>query len=97
MEGPLVPAKNFRLVALNQKFQKGAEAKYFLRDMGNKVTQVILNVVGSSASVKMSVDQSLDFQPFFLMDQLKPARSDEAIPLQHGARTEKQTIEYLSA
>jgi hypothetical protein len=90
---PLMPARNSRLLALNQKFLKGADGKYYLRDMGSDVTQVTSNVVGSSATVKVSVDQSLDFQPFLPMEALKPGRNDEelperiVVPSQHRART----------
>jgi hypothetical protein len=84
---PLIPARNSRLLALNEKFLKGADGRYYLRDMRSDVTQVTSNVVGSSATVSLSVDQSLDFQPFLPMDALKPARNDEEAPSQHRERT----------
>ncbi|KAH0787387.1 hypothetical protein GPJ56_008582 [Histomonas meleagridis] len=56
----LVPARNSRLLALNQKFLKGADGKYYLRDIGNEIENINENVNEENAAM----EQVIDYQPF---------------------------------
>lgn len=87
----LVPARNSKLLALNQKFLKGADGKYYLRDINtsdsNSNTQNS-NIGGSlSKSSSISPDQAFDFQPFLPASTVKEQVGRISVPSQHRART----------
>ncbi|KAK8833889.1 hypothetical protein M9Y10_011526 [Tritrichomonas musculus] len=89
----LVPARNSKLLALNQKFLKGADGKYYLRDINTSDSSSNMqgtssNVVGSlSKSASISPDQAFDFQPFLPVSSVKEQIGRISVPSQHRART----------
>lgn len=87
----LVPARNSKLLALNQKFLKGADGKYYLRDINTSDSPSNMqssNIVGSvSKSASISADQAFDFQPFLPASTVKEQVGRISVPSQHRART----------
>ena len=60
----LVPARNSRLLALNQKFLRGADGRYYLRDMGGESSLVMTPNITGSQKKDVQADEAFDFQPF---------------------------------
>jgi hypothetical protein len=58
---PMVPARNSRFLALNQKYLKGADGRYYLRDLGGEAS------LSASGSKGLGPEQAFDFQPFLPM------------------------------
>lgn len=58
----LVPARNSRLLALNQKFLRGADGRYYLRDMGDSGLVQAPSITGNGSNV--GAEAAFDFQPF---------------------------------
>lgn len=78
----LIPARNSKMLSLNQKFLKGQDGKYYLREMANEDFQNEPKpVFGDSNSV--SAENALDFQPYV------PAGIEKTDPLLEklGGRT----------
>ncbi|OHT17020.1 hypothetical protein TRFO_12715 [Tritrichomonas foetus] len=88
--GALVPARNSRLLALNQKFLKGADGKYYLRDIGSGESgvQTSSNMVGiQSKTSTVNPEQAFDYQPFLPSSAMKEPVERIQVPSQHRART----------
>ena len=60
----LVPARNSRLLALNQKFLRGADGRYYLRDMGTESSLVMTPNITGSQKKDVQAEEAFDFQPF---------------------------------
>jgi hypothetical protein len=58
---PMIPARNSRFLALNQKYLKGADGRYYLRDTAGEPP------LASSGSKVLGPEQAFDFQPFLPM------------------------------
>jgi hypothetical protein len=57
----MIAERNSRFLALNQRYLKGADGRYYLRDMGGEASLAV------SGSKGLGPDQALDFQPFLPM------------------------------
>jgi hypothetical protein len=71
---PLVPGRDSRLLALNQKYLKGADGRYYLKDLGVDTSISVANVVGSQSRTDIAVDQAFDFQPFLPAAAVEPEK-----------------------
>jgi hypothetical protein len=74
---PLIPARNSRLLALNQKYLKGADGRYYLKDVGVESSAFAANVEGGP-------EQAFDFQPFLPAAAQEPERIQ--VPSSHRER-----------
>lgn len=85
----LVPARNSRLLALNQKFLKGADGKYYLRDVGGDPGLVMPSIVGSQTQkVAINPESAFDFQPFQPASPNKQSEVEKIqVPANHRAKT----------
>ena len=90
----LVPARNSRLLALNQRFLKGNDGKYYIRDVGGDIGIATASPVAGPPGSKVNViaDQAFDFQPFLPVSAIKGARYDEnderiQVPMEHRTKT----------
>jgi hypothetical protein len=85
-----VPARSSKLLALNQRFLRGADGRYYLRDIGLDLMQPTGSVVGSSGQPPSAPEEAFDFQPFVPMpyggnENMSPETI--RVPSQHRART----------
>lgn len=64
----LVPSRNSRLLTLNQRFLRGADGKYYLRDMSEFTTALSHNATGADSDV--NPEAAFDHQPFRDRDQV---------------------------
>lgn len=86
----LIPARNSRLLALNQKFLKGQDGRYYLRDIGTAESSASQNpnLVGAPTRMASVVpEQAFDFQPFVPNSAMKEQVERISVPSQHRART----------
>lgn len=90
----LVPARNSRLLALNQRFLKGNDGKYYYRDVGGDISISAASPVAGAPNARANVvaEQAFDFQPFLPVSAIKGARYDEnderiQVPMEHRAKT----------
>ena len=60
----LVPARNSRLLALNQKFLRGADGRYYLRDIGGESSLVMTPNITGNQKKEVQAEEAFDFQPF---------------------------------
>jgi hypothetical protein len=81
---PLMPARGSRLLALNQKYLKGADGRYYIKDIGADPAFGLPNVVGSQSNMEVSIDQAFDFQPFLPASGQEPERI--RVPSHHRTR-----------
>ena len=59
--------RNSNMIALNQKFLRGADGHYYLRDMTsdpNSIQAVQGNILGTDNADSVDINATLDFQPF---------------------------------
>lgn len=91
MAANLVPGRNSRLLALNQKFLKGADGKYYLRDIGDSTSETKHMIEGTSTrteAMTATPEAAFDYQPFLPASSLK-SNNPEAIesPVNHQIKT----------
>jgi len=70
----LVPARNSRLLALNQKFLRGADGRYYLRDVSSELSQNFSSVPNKNPP--LTPDTAFDFQPFIPPNQITKLETD---------------------
>ena len=58
------PARNSNMVALNQKFLKGADGHYYLRDTGADPDDLSASLFGTEKTNDVDINAVFDFQPF---------------------------------
>ncbi|OHT03377.1 hypothetical protein TRFO_29243 [Tritrichomonas foetus] len=59
------PSRNSHMISLNQKFLKGADGHYYLRDIGSESTEKSHgNAFGVDNSNNVDINAAFDFQPF---------------------------------
>jgi hypothetical protein len=93
----LVPARNSRLLALNQRFLKGNDGKYYLRDIGGD-SNVPIPGTGGTTRISVNAEQAFDFQPFMPAVPVRLRSDDEPseripVPTYHRAKTPPDAID----
>lgn len=85
----LVPARNSKLLALNQKFLRGADGRYYLRDMGAEMGGITTPNITGQQRVSLNPDSAMDFQPFVPESQINhsPERASTAFSSKHRSKT----------
>ena len=84
----LVPARNSRLLALNQKFLRGADGRYYLRDMGGEASLVMTPNITGNTKKEVQADDAFDFQPFQPANVPKTETNDRPLTsTKHRSRT----------
>lgn len=58
------PTRNSNMVALNQKFLKGADGHYYLRDTGADPNEISASLFGTDKADDADINAAFDFQPF---------------------------------
>jgi hypothetical protein len=86
----LIPFGNSRLLALIQKYLKGADGRYYLKDLSGETAGATSIIVGSQSKVEETVERVFDFQPFLPAVAQEPERLHF---LQH--HREKQPTETI--
>ena len=82
----MLPARNSRLLALNQKFLKGADGKYYLRDISTLDNSHPNILSATSKIINVTAEQAFDYQPFLPASSMR--ESDKLqIPIQYRAKT----------
>ncbi|KAK8885956.1 hypothetical protein M9Y10_041415 [Tritrichomonas musculus] len=63
------PTRNSNMVSLNQKFLKGADGHYYLRDMGSDSNEITASMFGTDKTDDVDINAAFDFQPFRRVDE----------------------------
>lgn len=63
------PTRNSNMVSLNQKFLKGADGHYYLRDMGSDSNEITASMFGTDKADDVDINAAFDFQPFRRVDE----------------------------
>lgn len=71
----LVPSKNSKMLSLNARFMKGADGKYYLRDMGSDAQPSHGTIFGNENQKEVNVDAALDYQPYQVIEADQPNMS----------------------
>lgn len=58
------PTRNSNMIMLNQKFLKGADGHYYLRDTGSDSNEISASMFGTDKVDDADINAAFDFQPF---------------------------------
>ena len=82
-KGPLsfVPARNSKMLSLNEKYTKGLDGKYYYKEINSEYTKVP-NMFGNvNESDPVNVSTAFDFQPYMPSNSIKSKESNIPHPL----------------
>ncbi|EAX89153.1 hypothetical protein TVAG_409360 [Trichomonas vaginalis G3] len=92
----LVPARNSRLLALNQKFLRGADGRYYLRDLGGEQSGITTPNITGQTKTGMNPENAMDFQPFVPDTHVKTDTNERAMTAmssKHRSKTPTDSTE----
>jgi hypothetical protein len=77
----IAPARDSRFIAFNKKYLNGSDGHYYLRDLGQLVSDPSGNGTG------VTPEAAFDFQPYIKMGDVVSDGERVEVPHEHRART----------